>query len=162
MCFDVCSDLLKSERTISTQEVMRIACQICEPLVRAMWCRVDTGTSLARLFLRCQVSSIIYPCSPHMIYTQSWQEFLHSVGMVHRDLKPENILLDANLTIFLCDFGISKVGKRNSGLILLTLFSSLVLHIITPPIYTHRTTYNNHIHTAKICAVTVPPKTREH
>ena len=135
MCFDVCSDLLKSERTISTQEVMRIACQICEPLVRAMWCRVDTGTSLARLFLRCQVSSIIYPCSPHMIYTQPcpprWQEFLHSVGMVHRDLKPENILLDANLTIFLCDFGISKVGKRNSGLILLTLFSSITTHLST-------------------------------
>jgi len=65
-------DLLKSERTISTQEVMRIACQICEPL-----------------------------------------EFLHSVGMVHRDLKPENILLDANLTIFLCDFGISKICNRD-------------------------------------------------
>ena len=37
------------------------------------------------------------------------QEFLHSIGMVHRDLKPENILVDANLTIFLCDFGLSKV-----------------------------------------------------
>ena len=30
--------------------------------------------------------------------------------MVHRDLKPENILLDANLTIYLCAFSISKVG----------------------------------------------------
>ena len=87
-----------------------------------------------------------------------WQEFLHSVGMVHRDLKPENILLDANLTIFLCDFGISKVGNRNSGFIILTLFSSLALHIITPPIYTHRTTYNKHIYTAQICALAVPPK----
>merc|ERR1719331_200244 len=65
-------NLLESKRTISTPEVMRIACQICEPL-----------------------------------------EFLHSVGMVHRDLKPENILLDANLTIFLCDFGISKIYNRD-------------------------------------------------
>ena len=31
--------------------------------------------------------------------------------MVHRDLKPENILLDAELTVFLCDFGISKVNS---------------------------------------------------
>ena len=43
-----------------------------------------------------------------------WQEFLHSVGMVHRDLKPENILLDANRTIFLCDFGISKVCEQEA------------------------------------------------
>ena len=32
--------------------------------------------------------------------------------MVHRDLKPENILLDASLTVFLCDFGVSKVGMH--------------------------------------------------
>lgn len=60
--------LLNHERTISKKEVLRIACQICDPL-----------------------------------------DFLHSAGMVHRDLKPENILLDAELTVFLCDFGISKV-----------------------------------------------------
>ena len=37
------------------------------------------------------------------------QEDLHSLNMVHRDLKPENILMDSNRTLFLCDFGLSKV-----------------------------------------------------
>ena len=41
--------------------------------------------------------------------TKPLQEFLHSRNMVHRDLKPENILLDDNRTVFLCDFGLSKV-----------------------------------------------------
>ena len=39
------------------------------------------------------------------------QEYLHSLNMVHRDLKPENILVDSNGTLFLCDFGLSKVTK---------------------------------------------------
>ena len=37
------------------------------------------------------------------------QEYLHSMKMVHRDLKPENILMDNNGSLFLCDFGLSKV-----------------------------------------------------
>jgi len=37
------------------------------------------------------------------------QEYLHSMNMVHRDLKPENVLVDKNRTLFLCDFGLSKV-----------------------------------------------------
>ena len=39
-----------------------------------------------------------------------FQEYLHALHMVHRDLKPENILMDSNGTLFLCDFGLSKVG----------------------------------------------------
>ena len=29
--------------------------------------------------------------------------------MVHRDLKPENVLVGNDRTLFLCDFGLSKV-----------------------------------------------------
>ena len=42
------------------------------------------------------------------------QEYLHSINMVHRDLKPENILVDCNRTLFLCDFGLSKVNLSTS------------------------------------------------
>ena len=38
--------------------------------------------------------------------------YLHSLHVVHRDLKPENILMDENQTIFLCDFGLSKVFRH--------------------------------------------------
>ena len=40
------------------------------------------------------------------------QAHLHSIGMVHRDLKPENILYDSDMTMFLCDFGVSKASAR--------------------------------------------------
>ena len=40
------------------------------------------------------------------------QAHLHSIGMVHRDLKPENILYDSDMTMFLCDFGLSKASAR--------------------------------------------------
>lgn len=36
--------------------------------------------------------------------------------MVHRDLKPENILVDSNRTLFLCDFGLSKVHAMLTAL----------------------------------------------
>ena len=41
------------------------------------------------------------------------QAHLHSIGMVHRDLKPENILYDSDMTMFLCDFGLSKASARD-------------------------------------------------
>jgi len=34
--------------------------------------------------------------------------YVHSANVVHRDLKPSNILLDKNLTVKLCDFGLSR------------------------------------------------------
>ena len=42
------------------------------------------------------------------------QAYLHSLHMVHRDLKPENILMDSNRTLFLCDFGLSKVEPKTT------------------------------------------------
>jgi serine/threonine protein kinase len=37
----------------------------------------------------------------------------HSVGIIHRDLKPENILIREDLTIKLCDFGISTITTES-------------------------------------------------
>jgi serine/threonine protein kinase len=35
--------------------------------------------------------------------------YLHSNNFIHRDIKPENIMVDSNLSVFLIDFGISKI-----------------------------------------------------
>jgi serine/threonine protein kinase len=35
-------------------------------------------------------------------------ERMHSCGVLHRDLKPQNILVDADCTVRLCDFGMSR------------------------------------------------------
>jgi hypothetical protein len=37
----------------------------------------------------------------------------HSIGIIHRDLKPENILVKEDLTIKLCDFGISTITTES-------------------------------------------------
>jgi len=34
--------------------------------------------------------------------------FLHSAGVMHRDLKPSNILVASDLTVRICDFGMSR------------------------------------------------------
>ena len=47
----------------------------------------------------------------HSLAVVTFQEYLHSLNMVHRDLKPENILVDSKGTLFLCDFGLSKVTQ---------------------------------------------------
>lgn len=36
-------------------------------------------------------------------------EYLHKNGFIHRDIKPENIMIDEGWSVYLLDFGISKI-----------------------------------------------------
>ena len=65
----------------------------------------------------------------------SVQEYLHSMNMVHRDLKPENVLVGNDGTLFLCDFGLSKVMLAASLLRLLCAMAATnsVRHFLPPP-----------------------------
>jgi serine/threonine protein kinase len=38
--------------------------------------------------------------------------YLHNKGVLHLDLKPMNLLVDDNLTVKVCDFGLSKFSKE--------------------------------------------------
>lgn len=40
-------------------------------------------------------------------------KYMHSQGIIHRDVKLDNILIDADSTIKLCDYGVSKLIKSN-------------------------------------------------
>ena len=42
-------------------------------------------------------------------------DYCHNKNIVHRDLKPDNILLTETGIIKLCDFGGSKVIKKNTS-----------------------------------------------
>lgn len=54
------------------------------------------------LFLdRKQVKALMY----HLLVGLN---YLHSCGIVHRDLKPENVLVNADCTIKICDFSLSR------------------------------------------------------
>jgi len=64
-------------------------------------------------------------------------EYLHSLNMVHRDLKPENILVDSNCTLFLCDFGLSKV---NGMFVDINMCSYLFAWLIISPFVARNTT----------------------
>lgn len=33
---------------------------------------------------------------------------MHNLGLVHRDLKPANVLVFEDLTVKICDFGLSR------------------------------------------------------
>lgn len=62
------------------------------------------------------------------------------MNMVHRDLKPENVLVDANRTLFLCDFGLSKVMLAPTLLHLLSGMPAMISvhHVDFPPKGVHR------------------------
>ena len=40
-------------------------------------------------------------------------QFIHSQNIVHRDIKLDNILIDLQSNIKICDFGVSKLTKKN-------------------------------------------------
>ena len=44
--------------------------------------------------------------------------FLHSRRIVHRDLKPDNCLFDRELTVKLCDFGMSRLQDNKSKVLM--------------------------------------------
>jgi serine/threonine protein kinase len=35
-------------------------------------------------------------------------QYMHALGIVHRDIKSHNILIDQNLTVKVCDFGLTR------------------------------------------------------
>ncbi|CAD8077065.1 unnamed protein product [Paramecium sonneborni] len=45
-------------------------------------------------------------------------EEIHKQGVLHRDLKPENMMLDDKNTVYLIDFGISKIYIRKNGMLI--------------------------------------------
>ncbi|CAD8054814.1 unnamed protein product [Paramecium sonneborni] len=44
-------------------------------------------------------------------------EEIHKQGVLHRDLKPENMMLDDKNTVYLIDYGISKIYIRKNGIL---------------------------------------------
>jgi serine/threonine protein kinase len=71
--------------------------------------------------LETALSSLGEPLRPHgsLIYLTPLAaalEFAHSEGVIHRDLKPANILLHENSTLFITDFGISRILNTTSQL----------------------------------------------
>ncbi len=41
--------------------------------------------------------------------------YMHSASVIHRDIKPANILLNEDCTLKVCDFGLSRVIRKQEG-----------------------------------------------
>ena len=41
--------------------------------------------------------------------------YVHSAGVIHRDLKPANVLVNADCSLKICDFGLSRLGRESAG-----------------------------------------------
>ena len=44
-------------------------------------------------------------------------KYIHSANVMHRDIKPDNILVNDDLSVKICDFGLSNVEYEEKKMI---------------------------------------------